>query len=257
MWPYFAPGQICCLKHGNLYFAKRTSSHLAQTFGSSSIEGDCNIVLPYWRRVWLFPDQPYSQTTEHKRSGFLLRQGFRRALKRSMFGCVVTRESSRLWKTHGIIFSKMDLRRAMTSCLKGEGRRPLSDKAFDAEVPARPQHRYLSDEAQTFEGLGCIQRQSRPHGHCKYHLVWIDLWCRKEHCCWQKFTCSRWVCQPLGSVALWRKGLSTLWPNQIISWKKRTLIGENDIHISAHAISQGLILVTNNLKEFKRVPHLA
>ena len=39
--------------------------------------------------------------------------------------------------------------------------------------------------------------------------------------------------------------------------KKGTLIGENDIHISAHAISQGLILVTNNLKEFKRVPHLA
>ena len=39
--------------------------------------------------------------------------------------------------------------------------------------------------------------------------------------------------------------------------KKGTLIGENDIHISAHAISQGLIFVTNNLKEFKRVPHLA
>ena len=39
--------------------------------------------------------------------------------------------------------------------------------------------------------------------------------------------------------------------------KKGTVIGEKDIHISAHAISQGLILVTNNLKEFKRVPHLA
>ena len=39
--------------------------------------------------------------------------------------------------------------------------------------------------------------------------------------------------------------------------KKGTLIGENDLHISAHTISQGLILVTNNLKEFKRVPHLA
>lgn len=35
------------------------------------------------------------------------------------------------------------------------------------------------------------------------------------------------------------------------------IIGENDIHIAAHAISQGLILVTNNLNEFLRVPHLS
>ena len=34
------------------------------------------------------------------------------------------------------------------------------------------------------------------------------------------------------------------------------LIGENDIHISAHARSEGLILVTNNLREFKRVEGL-
>lgn len=39
--------------------------------------------------------------------------------------------------------------------------------------------------------------------------------------------------------------------------KKGQIIGENDIHIAAHAISQGLTLVTNNLKGFKRVPHLA
>ena len=39
--------------------------------------------------------------------------------------------------------------------------------------------------------------------------------------------------------------------------KKGKIIGESDIHIAAHAISQGLILVTNNLKEFKRVPNLA
>jgi tRNA(fMet)-specific endonuclease VapC len=39
--------------------------------------------------------------------------------------------------------------------------------------------------------------------------------------------------------------------------KKGEIIGENDIHIAAHAISQGLILVTNNLREFKRVPNLA
>jgi len=39
--------------------------------------------------------------------------------------------------------------------------------------------------------------------------------------------------------------------------KKGEIIGENDIHIAAHAISQGLILVANNLREFKRVPNLA
>lgn len=38
--------------------------------------------------------------------------------------------------------------------------------------------------------------------------------------------------------------------------KKGQIIGENDLHIAAHAISQALILVTNNLKEFKRVPQL-
>ena len=39
--------------------------------------------------------------------------------------------------------------------------------------------------------------------------------------------------------------------------KKGEIIGENDIHIAAHAISQGLILATNNVREFKRVPNLA
>ena len=33
-------------------------------------------------------------------------------------------------------------------------------------------------------------------------------------------------------------------------------IGENDLHIAAHARSKGLILVTNNTKEFERVPAL-
>ena len=39
--------------------------------------------------------------------------------------------------------------------------------------------------------------------------------------------------------------------------RKGEIIGENDIHIAAHAISQGLILVSKNVKEFKRVPNLA
>ena len=33
-------------------------------------------------------------------------------------------------------------------------------------------------------------------------------------------------------------------------------IGVNDIHIAAHARSEGLVLVTNNLREFERVPAL-
>ena len=39
--------------------------------------------------------------------------------------------------------------------------------------------------------------------------------------------------------------------------KKGQIIGENDIHIAAHAISHGLILASNNVREFKRVPNLA
>lgn len=33
-------------------------------------------------------------------------------------------------------------------------------------------------------------------------------------------------------------------------------IGVNDLHIAAHARSEGLVLVTNNLAEFERVPGL-
>jgi len=35
-----------------------------------------------------------------------------------------------------------------------------------------------------------------------------------------------------------------------------TPIGVNDLHISAHARSEGLTLVSNNLREFERVPGL-
>lgn len=35
--------------------------------------------------------------------------------------------------------------------------------------------------------------------------------------------------------------------------KKGTIIGVNDLHIAGHGRSQGLILVTNNSKEFERV----
>lgn len=38
--------------------------------------------------------------------------------------------------------------------------------------------------------------------------------------------------------------------------KRGQPIGVNDLHIAAHARSEGLVLVTNNLKEFERVPGL-
>ncbi len=38
--------------------------------------------------------------------------------------------------------------------------------------------------------------------------------------------------------------------------RKGTPMGVNDLHIAGHARSEGLILVTNNLREFKRVEAL-
>ena len=39
--------------------------------------------------------------------------------------------------------------------------------------------------------------------------------------------------------------------------KKGQIIGVNDLHIAAHARSEGLVLVTNNVREFERIPALA
>jgi tRNA(fMet)-specific endonuclease VapC len=38
--------------------------------------------------------------------------------------------------------------------------------------------------------------------------------------------------------------------------RKGTPIGVNDLHIAGHARSEGLTLVTNNLREFERVEAL-
>ena len=38
--------------------------------------------------------------------------------------------------------------------------------------------------------------------------------------------------------------------------QKGTVIGNNDLWIAAHALAAGMTLVTNNVSEFKRVPHL-
>ena len=38
--------------------------------------------------------------------------------------------------------------------------------------------------------------------------------------------------------------------------KEGTPIGNNDLWIAAHAMSEGLILVSNNIREFSRIPNL-
>lgn len=38
--------------------------------------------------------------------------------------------------------------------------------------------------------------------------------------------------------------------------KHGTPIGNNDLWIAAHALALGLVLVTNNMTEFRRIPHL-
>jgi tRNA(fMet)-specific endonuclease VapC len=45
---------------------------------------------------------------------------------------------------------------------------------------------------------------------------------------------------------------------EIRAWLKKrgTMIGANDLFIAAHARSLGLILVSNNTREFRRVPRL-
>ena len=47
--------------------------------------------------------------------------------------------------------------------------------------------------------------------------------------------------RPSGAAGLWAQGLP---------------IGVNDLHIAAHARSEGLTLVSNNLREFERVDGL-
>ena len=38
--------------------------------------------------------------------------------------------------------------------------------------------------------------------------------------------------------------------------RKGTIIGINDLHIAGHARSEGMVLVTNNLREFDRIDGL-
>jgi tRNA(fMet)-specific endonuclease VapC len=62
---------------------------------------------------------------------------------------------------------------------------------------------------------------------------------------------SRLVVLPYDEKSAWHYG-------QIRAALEKTgqTIGVNDLHIAAHARSNGLTLVTNNLREFERVPGL-
>ncbi len=63
--------------------------------------------------------------------------------------------------------------------------------------------------------------------------------------------CSRLAVLPYGDKAAQHHGSIRAALEQI-----GRPIGVNDLHIAAHARGEGLVLVTNNLKEFKRVPGL-
>ncbi len=63
--------------------------------------------------------------------------------------------------------------------------------------------------------------------------------------------CSRLEVLPYGSKAAQHYGSI-----RAALEKQGQMIGVNDLHIAAHARSEGLTLVSNNLREFERVPAL-
>ncbi len=63
--------------------------------------------------------------------------------------------------------------------------------------------------------------------------------------------CSRLVVLPYGAKAAQHYGAI-----RAALEKQGQPIGVNDLHIAGHARSEGLVLVTNNLAEFERVPAL-
>lgn len=63
--------------------------------------------------------------------------------------------------------------------------------------------------------------------------------------------CSRLVVLAYGEKAAWHYGSI-----RAALEKMGITIGVNDLHIAGHARSEGLTLVSNNLREFERVPGL-
>ena len=68
---------------------------------------------------------------------------------------------------------------------------------------------------------------------------------------WVSFTSAPWVSFQSALTAAAHYGQI-----RALLEEKGTLIGPNDLHIAAHARSRGMTLVSNNLREFKRVPGL-
>jgi len=65
------------------------------------------------------------------------------------------------------------------------------------------------------------------------------------------FFCSRLVVLAYGDKAAWHYGSI-----RAALEKMGMTIGVSDLHIAGHACSEGLTLVSNNLREFERVPGL-
>ncbi len=72
------------------------------------------------------------------------------------------------------------------------------------------------------------------------------------------FTASSIGAEPSGSLGagLRRQGGPALRPDPLCLERRGTPIGVNDLHIAAHARSEGLTLVSNNLSDFERVEGL-
>lgn len=64
--------------------------------------------------------------------------------------------------------------------------------------------------------------------------------------------CSRLVVLAYGEKAAWHYGSI----RAALEKMGMTIVGVNDLHIAGHARSEGLTLVSNNLREFERVPGL-
>lgn len=105
-------------------------------------------------------------------------------------------------------------------------------------------------------GAGHLQRNRQPHGHLRNHLVGADAWRKKssqvsENLAAIEDFCSRLEVLSYGSKAAQHDGAIRAGLERL-----GRPIGVNDLHIAAHARSEGLVMVTNNVGEFARVPAL-
>lgn len=129
-------------------------------------------------------------------------------------------------------------------------------KISDAEISARYQYLYLHYQEQTAGSKGRFLSSLRVVCYQRYHTDGTDLWCgeigksRKNLSVIEGFS-ARLEVQNYGFDAAVHTG-------QIRAELARqgTPIGPYDAMLAGHARSAGLILVTNNVREFERVPGL-